>query len=397
MSLWLFIVIAALASALLVLVLTRPLRPRGGSLAHLQRAHRLALRHLDRALRAGAIDAPLHTAQRRQLVSRLSNSLLAAGASPEPARPGARALSVAVAAGVALLVAGLYWYVGDPGALGPIPPSGTAVPSVAQMVQGLAQRLRARPDDLQGWTMLGRSYLVMGRYGDAADAYAQANRLATDDPDIEANYAEALVLTSPRALTGPAAPLIEQALARAPGNPQALWLGGLLAQARHDDALAARRWNTLLAQTGLPDDFRSAVQQHLQSLDQSSAAPAVLNPGPGSSPDGIDIQLSLAGALAARAPADATLFVFARAAQQSAGPPLAVRRLLVRSLPATLRLTSADAVMTGGSLNPHAALQLTARVTLHAGVSAQSGDLEGQAYYDGDGKPIRLVIDRVIP
>ncbi len=42
------------------------------------------------------------------------------------------------------------------------------LPSVEKMVSDLAARLKAQPDDPQGWFMLGRSYLALSRYQDAA-------------------------------------------------------------------------------------------------------------------------------------------------------------------------------------------------------------------------------------
>lgn len=400
-----FIVLAVLASIALGLVLSRPLwRAATPSVHRLHRTHRLALRQLERALHARAIDQPLYDAQRRQLSARLTDSLLATDA-PPPAGRGTRAVALSVIIAVPLIVAAGYLYVGDPTALSPS--ATAATPSVAQMVDGLAAQLRTQPDNLSGWVMLGRSYLVLGRYADAAQAYAEAHRLSSADPDIEANYAEALVLQDPQALTGKAAALIEASLAGAPDNAQALWLGGLLAQARADKDLAIQRWSTLLAQQGLPEDFRSAVQQHLQALQSGGPAVTPVATAPAQARDnservnapgaGVAVQVALSPHLAARADADATLFVFARAAGQSAGPPLAVRRLTVGALPAQIELTGADAVMTGGKLDPTQALQLTARVTLHGGVDARAGDLEGQAHYGGDGKPVRLIIDRIVP
>jgi len=401
MSTAVFIGVAALASFALAGLLTRPLWRAGGSGLHaLQRGHRRAVRQLARALRAGAIDRPLYDAQCRELAARLAQAVLATAEDPRTGSRGTRLAAGGVLIGVPLLVAAGYAYVGDPAALGGAAQSAT--PSVAQMVDGLAARLRAQPADLDGWVMLGRSYLVLGRYADAARAYAQAHRLSGADPDITANYAEALVLQSPRALTAQAAPLIEAALAAAPGNAQALWLGGLLAQAHGEQALAIQRWSTLLRQAGLPDDFRSAVRQHLQAL-QAPQAPQPLQPAQAAQapqapqPAGIDVSVSLAPRLAEHAPAEAVLFVFARPAGQLAGPPLAVRRLTVAALPARIELTGADAVMTGGTLDSDQPLQLTARVTLHGGVNAQAGDLEGQARYPGDGRPVRLIIDHLVP
>lgn len=51
---------------------------------------------------------------------------------------------------------------------------GGKIDSVADMAARLAQRLQSHPDDAAGWTLLGRSYEYLKRYGDAARAYGRA-------------------------------------------------------------------------------------------------------------------------------------------------------------------------------------------------------------------------------
>lgn len=407
MSLIVFLILAGLGVLALAAVLMWPLRQGGGAQARLRRTHQAALKQLDRALRAGAIDETLHATQRQQLETRLAEAIAAASGGALSASSPQRATALAVALAIPVIVVGAYLYVGNPGALARSPGAAGGVPSVPQMVDGLAQRLQSNPDDLQGWILLGRSYLVLGRYADAAQAYAQANRLDANDPQVLVDYAQALVLTDPSALSGSAEPLIETALNAAPANPQALWLGGLLAQAQRNEALAARRWNALLAQSGIPDDLRQAVEQRLHALG-SEVTPAAAAGFTASSPspvparqddaatDGVEVKVSLSRALAARVPADATLFIFARSAGQISGPPLAVRRLSASALPADIRLTAADAMIAGSSLQSSTPLSVTARLTLHGGVTAQPGDLQGRADYAGDGRSVSVRIDQVV-
>jgi cytochrome c-type biogenesis protein CcmH len=64
------------------------------------------------------------------------------------------------------------------------------------MVEGLAKRLEANPNDLEGWKRLGQSYFVLNEPVRARDAYARAVALAPTDLNLLAAYAGA-VLAAP--------------------------------------------------------------------------------------------------------------------------------------------------------------------------------------------------------
>src|SRR5579863_8733633 len=64
--------------------------------------------------------------------------------------------------------------------------------AIRGMVAGLAAKLERNPDDVTGWTRLGRSYLVLGEAGKAADAYAKAMALAPQDKSLALGRAQAL-------------------------------------------------------------------------------------------------------------------------------------------------------------------------------------------------------------
>ena len=53
---------------------------------------------------------------------------------------------------------------------------------IQSMVQGLADRLKDEPDDLDGWLQLGRAYSVLGNAEGAKYAYQNAETLAVDLP-----------------------------------------------------------------------------------------------------------------------------------------------------------------------------------------------------------------------
>src|SRR5690606_13750292 len=127
---------------------------------------------------------------------------------------------------VAGTTVGIYLLIGRPD-LGSSPPRLAEVQTaedVATMVDRLAARLEAAPDDPVGWTMLGRAYVLMGRYGEAVNAFGEAmSRTTGEDPDLIASFAEARVMQSPESLPGETGALFERVLELDPGNQRALW------------------------------------------------------------------------------------------------------------------------------------------------------------------------------
>jgi cytochrome c-type biogenesis protein CcmH len=268
------------------------------------------------------------------------------------------------------------------------------VPDLQRVVTELQQRLTSQPDDVEGWKLLGRSATVLGDYPLASRAFGEAyTRTGGDDPEAIVGYAESKILLDEREIDGEAAQLFERALAMAPDNARALWYGGIVAYRRGDMALAQRRWIELQDHE-LPDDLRQVLAERLAELERSEGKPAAkADAAPASA---IDLTVGIDPALAARVPADATLFVIAR--RGSGGPPLAVQRRPIGAWPMSLRLSDADAMLPGISLAGAGPLTLIARISLRGQPIAASGDLFGEVGYDfASARPASLTIDRTVP
>ncbi|MBA3563340.1 MAG: hypothetical protein H0W33_04930 [Gammaproteobacteria bacterium] len=278
------------------------------------------------------------------------------------------------------------------------------LPSVEAMIGALEARLANEPRNLDGWLMLGRSYVVLQRFVDAARAYGRAYELS-DGQDVEVitSYAEALALSDSTALEGSAGELFAAALAIAPNDPKALWYGGLSAYARGELQTARERWSRLreLAPPAAVDEL---LVERLDEIDQrlgvTAALEAAAASGADSRPDagGLKLHISLDPALAARVEPGDVLFVIARETSAEGGPPVAVVRRSASELPLSVRLTDADAMLPGRALSDFAELQLVARISLGGQALPASGDLFGEAdYRSGQAEPVELSIDRVVP
>lgn len=382
---------------------------RGGRGVSPQAARRRAL---DDALAAGVITADEHLAKRSALEQEPQ-----APATPPRTRAafnGALAVLLLLPAGAV----GLYAQLGNIKAMDPVvaaataAASGTPGPDMDAAVKGLADKLAKNPDDVEGWLLLGRAYKSMERFAEARDALKNAYDRAQDNVDVQVDYAEALALAGAgRRIDGQARELLDAAVKADPDHQRGLWLLGIAEYQQQRYAEAAARWEHLRTQLPPGSDARSSIDRQIADARQragldtptaapspSGEAPAATPPATGASAIALTAEVSLSPALRDKAPAGASVFVFARAA---AGPPmpLAVQRLTVADLPAKVVLTEDMGMLPNMKLSQFPQIVVGARVSASGNAKAQSGDLQTlSAPVAVDTKtPVVLVIDDVVP
>lgn len=198
-------------------------------------------------------------------------------AAAAPHGPGRRRLAGVLAVLLPLLATSLYASLGAPRTLlvEPVAPAHRMNSlDMAQATERLAQKLKARPDDLEAWFVLARSYQAMERWRDAADAYREALRLAPDDPQLMADLADVLATAQGGQLEGEPAQWVARALRLDPQQPKGLALAAMAAYraGRHPEALA--RWQQLEAVSPPGSEGATVAQAGLARLRQQSPAPA---------------------------------------------------------------------------------------------------------------------------
>lgn len=268
------------------------------------------------------------------------------------------------------------------------------LPAVDEMVAGLAERLEENPDDVEGWQLLGQSYLAMGAYGDARRAFREAwARTPAPDDQLRLALGEAEALTDPQSLAGEAGELFSAVLANDPNNQKALFFGGAAAAASQQPELARERWSRLLA-FNPPENIAQILRQQLQALGgvvETPDIPQVDNA------DAIRLLISVDETLEDVIPDAATLFIFARSA--GGGPPVAAKRVPSPALPGEFSLSGADAPMRGGSVSfsDFETLSIVARLSLSGQAIEQAGDLFGEiSYSPGQDLTVQeLIIDQI--
>jgi len=113
-------------------------------------------------------------------------------------------------------------------------------------VAKLAERLKQNPNDAEGWQMLGRSYMILNRFAEAANAYQRASALNDKNAELWANYAEALAMANDRQLAGKPSEALDRALQLDPNNQKALDLAGSAAYQAGNYQKAIDYWQKLL-------------------------------------------------------------------------------------------------------------------------------------------------------
>ncbi len=274
---------------------------------------------------------------------------------------------------------------------------------VEEMVAGLAERLKNEPDDAEGWFMLARSYNALGRFGDAAAAYAKLADLVPNEAQVFADWADALAASNGRNLVGEPEQLIAKALALDPDNVKALALSGSAAFQKSDYARASSDWERILTLLPPENELAQSIRQGITEARQRGNLPPLAMPPMAAAPpmggapavgggSGITLagELSLAPALAAKAAPDDVLFIFVRPVE--GGMPFAILRQKVADLPLKFDFDGVPS-MAGNRPIP-AEVAIGARISKSGRAGAAPGDLEAlPVIVKPDMKGLNLVVN----
>jgi cytochrome c-type biogenesis protein CcmH len=411
-----FVILAALMlAAALAFVLPTLLRARGADADPANQAQR-QLKALKQAHAAGVLSDAEYAAKRAGIGEQM---LAAIDVSPAPSHS-----TFFAALGIALLLPAtaivLYRVVGEPHAV-----DATAAATDSQApadhsqnmeaaISNLQTKLKQNPEDVEGWTLLGRAYEATESFAEARDALKHAYDLAASDADVTVAYAEALALSSPsRRIDGEPRSLLEKALKAAPENQRGLWLLGISDyQAKKYDAAIAT-WKHLLSVLPKGSEIVQSVQGQIANAEAerdgrapaSEAASADNETAEAAAPAASDaagphltVKVALDPKLKAKLASTDVLFIYAKAAS---GPPmpLAIQRMQASQLPATVILTDGMGMLPNMKLSQFPQVVIGARVSKSGNAIAQSGDLQtiSKPMAVTTTAPVGLTIDQIVP
>lgn len=381
---------------------------------------------------AGKLEA-LDAARKAEVIDEAEYAKKRAALGPDVGRALPVAKHGAFALAVLLPIAGLlgYSHFGRIDGLDPAkapPPSATAASPHAgegqnggdmdEAIRGLAAKLAADPNDVEGWTLLSRALKQQQRFADSRDALQKARKIFPDDLDLAVEYAEALALNrEDRSLEGEARELLEATLKKDPEHQRALWLLGIADAQRGAYPKAVATWEKLLAllppdaTAGDPIRKQIAEAKRLGGLAEpgaptavAAATPPKAAPAAPSAPAAtaggatLTVIVDISPELKAKVGPGDTLFVFARA---PSGPkmPLAISKTTADKLPYTVTLTDGMGMMPTMTLSSVEQVVVGARISKSGNAFPQSGDLQvltEPMATKGQKGPLSLVIKDVL-
>lgn len=406
-----FWIAAGLLTALVLAVLCWPLL-RHKATTHASRQaintaiYRDQLAELDRDLASGALSQADYASARNEIERRVLEDVAGDPAAPAEAPRRLPRTALGLAISLPLAATALYFSLGNPAALDPAATTQAAAPSAAEvekMVATLASRLEQNPGNLEGWVMLGRSYKVLGRLDEAAQAFDKAGPAMESDPELMLEVAELSAELNNGKIEGKGREFLLKVLADQPDNPQALVLAGYDAYSRQRYPDAIKHWEKLLAM--VPPDSQDAqnltagIEKARSLMGTGAPARTAEKPAKADAPAASKVsgKVELAPELKAKTSPDDVVFIFARAAQ---GPrmPLAVVRAKVADLPVDFTLDDSMAMSPELKLSSAGEVRIEARISKSGDASAKPGDLSGEVGPVKAGtRGIRLRIDRVLP
>lgn len=244
-----------------------------------------------------------------------------------------------------------------------------AIPGTQQSMASAIAELKARlieyPKDIDGWMLLGRSLSSTDHPEQAEKAYRTALTLDADNAFIKMELANAILSNSqPPVFPSEAKSLLQEAYTADPGLQKAQWLLGIAEASAGNDQLALDLWQDLLPKLEPGSNIAATVASQITNIKARL----------GMKPAGIQVRIELASSVSTVITPQTVLFVFLRS-PDSAGMPLAVKRIPAPQLPLSIELTDESVLQAGKSLTDFPELLLSAKLSPTGSADVHPEDL----------------------
>ena len=307
--------------------------------------------------------------------------------------------AVLVAVALPLSAVGMYMWVGEPDALNPmaVQSNDKVDPTqLLQMAESLAQKLNDKPDNLQGWVMLGRTYRTLEKFDASVQAYDRALKLSADD-DLKLERVEVLAMKSQGNFEGEPWNVIRDILQRDPQNYGALLMAGSASYSHEKFADALKYWQqarkplaadnpdvpgldeaiaSVQQKLGMPVQVAKGPSAQMNAAQMPVAAPSANTSGAASTGLTVSGQVAIAEALKGKVKPSDVVFIYATPANGER-MPLAIFKTTVAQLPLAFTLDDSTAMTPDRKLSSAGEVLVKVRVSKSGNAMPQSGDLAG--------------------
>lgn len=274
------------------------------------------------------------------------------------------------------------------------------------MTQRLQERLQKEPNNADGWAVLARSFGAMKRYKESSEAYARALALRPDNAGLMVDYADTLAMANGRSLEGEPEKLVLKVLNLEPDNLKALAMAGTIAYNRQDYQGAMTYWQRIVDVAPPDSPFLGPIRANLIEVQKlaGQGAPAGQKHASKEKPaQPAAVQARVSGlvqispALKSLTTETDTVYIFARAAGEKRGPPLAILRKSVKDLPFSYTLDDTMAMSPSFNLSSASRVIVGARVSKSGNAMPTPGDIEGYSRLSEVGSAgVVVTIDSVL-
>lgn len=229
------------------------------------------LAEVERDLARGVITAAEAEAARLEIQRRLLAAARAetAQGNDDPARRAG--LTAILAVLVPFTALGLYLSLGAPDL--PDEPRAARQQNLDDMdalVEKLAARVNAEPDNPQGWALLARSYRQLGRFPEALDAYRRLMTLIPNDAAAFAELGELYAAVAGGVINAEAHAAFVAALRQDRSEPRAQFYLGLEQAQTGGAENAIAIWRALTADAAEDAPWLAAVREQMAQVAQDS-------------------------------------------------------------------------------------------------------------------------------
>jgi cytochrome c-type biogenesis protein CcmH len=274
--------LTAVCLGFLLVPLLRRRRPAPDRGAFDREVYRDQLDEIARDLKRGVLSDEEAAAARVEVERRIlatAQSQPETGSAPTRRPLAGRRLLVATSLAGIMAALALYLYLGEPGLPGRpfaeragLPAGadeGMDLAQIEQLVARLATRLEGDPDNLEGWRLLARSYMMLGRYENAAEAFDHAAALDPGDAELPAGQGEALVMANGGFVTPAAKRAFVAARALDGTEPRARFYLGLAEMQAGRPRAALELWERLAADAPLDAPWLPELERGIARLKEA--------------------------------------------------------------------------------------------------------------------------------